>query len=351
MRNHIKNLFKHSFIFGLGESLRSITGIVLIPIYTRYLTPTDYGQLELLNITVSIMLIIGFQGIGVAFLKSYSEVDKNNESLINLVSTSYFYILFSSLTICSLMFLFSNDINTFLFGEHKAPDLFIKLISISIFSSLVSYIPFHLFRAELQSVKYIYISLANLLMQLSFNIIFVTKLKLGVKGILLGNVVSGIIALLITTLCIRRYLRFKISGKILKDLLSLGIPLVFATLSYLVMQSADRYLLQRLGSLEELGLYSLGLRFTSFLTFFVINPFNLAWGPLSFQIAIKENGKDIFRKVITYFFLCLCILGAIIIIWAPAIIKIVVGETFWNASNIVLPLIYAMYLAVLWYRY
>jgi O-antigen/teichoic acid export membrane protein len=60
------------------------------------------------------------------------------------------------------------------------------------------------------------------------------------------------------------------------------VRLISANFAFLVINLADRYLLKHLVGMEELGLYSLAFKFGALITFFIVTPLGLAWGPFMF---------------------------------------------------------------------
>jgi O-antigen/teichoic acid export membrane protein len=341
MENQIKKLLNHSFIFSLADFLKGAIGFLLIPIYTRYLTPVDYGKLELLNVTLSILAVLVHQGIGTAFFRSFASCeDEKKISVVNLVSTSYFYMAISALFIGVLLYFSSGKYSQFLFGEGSSSGVFVKIIAVTLFFQTLNMIPFQLMRAHMESLKYVSLSLSGFLIQLILNITFIVMLKLGIIGILLANVITSFLLAVMTMLVIKKHLIFNISKPLLKELLSFGYPLILAGLSLWVLQMSDRFLIQKLASTEEVGLYSLGFRFSNILTLLIIMPFQAVWGAYSFQIAVKDGGKTVIRTIATYFLLIMCFFGLLIILWSPVAIKFMTGKNFWEAHKVVLPLVY-----------
>lgn len=62
---------KHSAIYAVGTILRRITGLVMLPIYTRYLTPADYGVVELLTMAIELAGILVGLRISQAMFRYY----------------------------------------------------------------------------------------------------------------------------------------------------------------------------------------------------------------------------------------------------------------------------------------
>ena len=71
MLSELKKLSKHTLIYGTGILLGKAIGFFLIPLYTHYLTPRDYGILELLDLTGYIMGEFFGMGLSESILRYY----------------------------------------------------------------------------------------------------------------------------------------------------------------------------------------------------------------------------------------------------------------------------------------
>ena len=71
----LKRLGKHSAIYGLGGLVSRILAVLLLPLYTRYLSPSDYGKVEtLIALTTVVGIVLRF-GIHSAFFRFYFDSD------------------------------------------------------------------------------------------------------------------------------------------------------------------------------------------------------------------------------------------------------------------------------------
>lgn len=346
MKSHIKRLGKDSVIYGLGDTLKRIVVFLLLPVYTRYLTPTDYGRLELLMVTLNILFIVGSQGIGTAFSRFYgasrAELQKSELQRSELIRTSQYYLIFSSMVICSLLHVFSEPFSKLLFDQSN-PLLtsFIKIIAFTSLFQIISVIPFMLYRVRLQPIKYITVSLIGFLLQAVLNVYFVVVLKIGVKGVLIGNAISALIVVIINLVSTKNVLFHTFSFSKLKHLLKFGLPLIPVGIFSWIMHFSDKFLLQKFATTHELGLYSIGSRFSNIVTLLIIGPFMMSWGAYCFQIATTDHAKQTFKIITTYFLFILCSLSMCLIVLTPPVIKLMTGKQFWDAYIVVLPLVSA----------
>jgi len=260
-----------------------------------------------------------------------------------VVSTSYLYLLSSAFIFLGIATLFSRQINNLLF-QSKDYTLLVRLTFITGFFNVLSTIPFQLFRAKLQSVKFSLVSILRFLLNVSFNIYFILKLKMGLSGVVYGNLFTAILISILTFFLIYKNLSLKFSFSKLKSMLSYGFPLVPGGLSIWVLSVANRYFLERLSTTTELGLYSLGSRFSGILELLIIQPFLTTWPSIYFPLAKEENAPPTFSRLTTYFLLIgsFCSLGIIAI--SNPVLKIMAGQKFWGAYKVIPLLVFSVLL-------
>jgi O-antigen/teichoic acid export membrane protein len=344
MYKTLKTIAKHTAIYSTADLLAKAVGFFLLPIYTRYLSPADYGILELLSVSLTIIIIFVQQGMHTSFFRGYSfDYKDNEEEKKEVVSTSYLYLLSSAFIFLGIATLFSRQINNLLF-QSKDYTLLVRLTFITGFFNVLSTIPFQLFRAKLQSVKFSLVSILRFLLNVSFNIYFILKLKMGLSGVVYGNLFTAILISILTFFLIYKNLSLKFSFSKLKSMLSYGFPLVPGGLSIWVLSVANRYFLERLSTTTELGLYSLGSRFSGILELLIIQPFLTTWPSIYFPLAKEENAPPTFSRLTTYFLLIgsFCSLGIIAI--SNPVLKIMAGQKFWGAYKVIPLLVFSVLL-------
>ena len=74
-----KLMAKHSIVYGAGNMLTKVIGFLMIPIYTRYLVPAEYGTLELVGMTTEIIGMLLSMRISRAMYRFYFEYDSQKD--------------------------------------------------------------------------------------------------------------------------------------------------------------------------------------------------------------------------------------------------------------------------------
>jgi O-antigen/teichoic acid export membrane protein len=344
MYNTVKTIAKHTAIYSTADLLSKAVGFLLLPIYTRFLTPADYGILELLSVSLAIIIILVQQGMQTSFFRAYSfDYKDSEEEKKEVISTSYLYLILSNFVFLGMVSLFSRQINGLLF-QPKDYTLLVRLTVYAGFFNALSTIPFQLLRAKLQSVKFSLVSILRFLLNVSFNIYFIVKLKMGLAGVVYGNLLTVILISILTFFLIRKDLTLKISFHKLRNMLSYGLPLVPGGLSIWVLAVADRYFLERLSTTTELGLYSLGSRFSGILEFMLIQPFLTTWPSIYFPLAKEKDAPMTFSRLTTYFLLIGSFFSLGIVAMSNPAIKIMADQKFWGAYKVIPLLVFSVLL-------
>src|SRR5260370_40560960 len=91
----LKRLARQSAIYGLGGLVSRILAVLLLPLYTSYLSTDDYGKIETLVAASSVVVILLQLGITSAFFRFYFDA-KDDEGRIRVVRTSFWFTMTSS---------------------------------------------------------------------------------------------------------------------------------------------------------------------------------------------------------------------------------------------------------------
>ena len=333
MFSELKKLFKHSGIYALGAIAQAGLSFLLVPFYTRFLSQADYGRLEILQAFLKILLFLIPLGLPSAILKCYHRDAKSRDERKVLTSTAFFFVLFSGILQTLILLFFLHPLSQFLLKTDLNLLLFLTIATALFAASLELFLAF--LRAEERSRFYTLIFLLRFILTLGITIYLVVILQWGIAGALIGNMFSQILTLLFFLPYLKNYVRIKISWTALGRLLSFGIAILPASIAMWVMDLSDRYFLNHFSNLAEVGIYSLGYRVGFILEFCLVIPFQLAWPSFSFRIAKQQNHRQIYARVLTYFFLAGILISLFLSLFAPEIVRILAPSDYAAAASIV----------------
>jgi O-antigen/teichoic acid export membrane protein len=298
MFKSLLRLTKQSLIYGVGHILNRTIGFLLFPIHTNFIIPEEMGIVAIIFLFLGIMNVICLFGFNTAFVR-YFALTKNESDKKNVFSNVFFSVLTISCIILTIVFFLRYDISKLIFGSYRYSNLFLICIGILICDTL-SQITLLTFRVEGKSIKFTIFVFFNIIVNIFMNILFVIYLKKGITGIFISNLISSsfIFFLLIPT--ILKYLKLYISFNILKELASFGVPYVISGLCTIIMDLADRFILDRLVDLKTVGIYNAGYKLGTIMGL-VVAGFRFAWHPFFLSISDKKDAKRIYARVMTYF--------------------------------------------------
>ncbi|MGB6874136.1 MAG: flippase [Dehalococcoidia bacterium] len=342
MFRQLLRLSKHSIVYGLGVAISQVVGFFLIPVYTRYLTPADYGGLEIFQTTLSILSIIFVMGLTTALFRSYFNYG-DEEKRKTVVGTTFLFLTGTSFLFLLILMALAGDFSALLFGSVEYA-LYFRVIFLTLFFDVGVVIAFSVLRAREESKKYAIFALIRFLTTAGLNILFVVVLHKGVLGILLGGLIAAFLLYCISLRSIVKNAKLSFSIAELKEMLSFGLPLVPAGLAAWIMTMADRYFLQFLSTPTELGLYSLGYKFGMVIQGLIVRPFILAWGPFFWSVTRERNAKEIYSSVLTYFVLVGMAVALVLSVLSKEVLVIMATPPFHGAYKVI-PLIAVSYVS------
>ncbi|MCK4797953.1 MAG: oligosaccharide flippase family protein [Spirochaetes bacterium] len=324
---------KDLIIYGIGGSLNKLVGIILVPIYTRNLSTSQYGLLGLLKSIISITSGFFLFGIASSFIRFYNDQNDNTYKK-TLTSTVLIFLILNCFFIIIIGILFSKVISFWLF---KTEDHFILIILTFIISglSLIRNIPFSLYRITLKSIKFISFEMLFFLLTLCLIIIFVVYYKLNIFGILLAKAIILILSLVVLLFDIRKYITFKFSFYQANKLFKYGFPLAIAAIASFIITYIDRYMIYYFLNLEEVGIYNLAYQFGLLISLLLLTPLKKMWGPLFLSHKNDNNFYDFVKKTLTYIILLGGFIFLTISLLSKEIIILISNKDYWDAYKIV----------------
>jgi O-antigen/teichoic acid export membrane protein len=340
MFKQLLRLSQHSIIYGFGVVVSQVVGFFLIPLYTRYLTPSDYGALEIFTATTSVLSVVFVLGLTTALFRSYY-LHEDEAKKKAAVSTAFLFLTATSAVLTLLLIGLSGSFSTLLFhsGEYT---FYFRIIFLTLFCNTGVAIGLAVFRAREEPTRYALVTVSQVVISIALNILFVIVLHKGVLGILEATLIAAAILYLSLIVTLIKRAGFSFSRDELKRMLAFGLPLVPAGLSAWILTLADRYFLQFLSTPEQLGLYSLGYKFGLVISGLLVAPFLTAWAPFAFSIFKEKTAKQVYSRAFTYFVLVAMLAALALSVLSREVLAIMATPAFHDAYKVI-PLIALSY--------
>lgn len=335
----LKNLARSSAMYSICLSFQKVMAFLLLPVYTRYLAPDQFGVFALLNTSgqlAGVVLGLGFAG-SLVWAVVYREMDeKSTFSTAILFQVSYGLVL--TLIFCAA----APVLVTKIFGNSDYT-LLLQAMFVAMFFEVAEFTLVARMRIRDRPGLLSALFSARILVGTSLKILFLVPMNMGVQGLVLGQVVTsaifGTYALFI--LWPREGVVF--SRPVLRDLLTYGAPMVPVGLCGIVLTASDRYFLQYFSGDYEVGLYALGYNI-GMVVMVATMSLQMAWIPQMFSIAKGDaEAKVTIGRMLTYYVLLLGVIGLVLSLLAREIIMIMAPDHYHSAARVV-PLVVLSYI-------
>jgi len=337
--SHYKDLIRGSGTYSIAVIAARAASFLLVPVYTRYLTPTDYGMLELMDLTSTIFGMLVGMRLGDSLLCYYSEAS-SEDARHRTVSTVFLSAFLLGCVAFAAGWLTSPFLSRVVFGGPRYSPYF-RLTLLTAALSLPIEAGLAYMRAANKAKGYTLVCSCRVGLAVVFNVTFLTTGGMGVWGILWGSALStSLTAAYVAVHCLVRS-GISFDRRLFVRLVRYGAPLALSSLGMFVIHFGDRFFLQRSVSLAELGIYSLAYKIGMLISY-VQMPFSMYWFSQMFKIVLGSEGDRIFARTCTYLTTGLTLVGVCIVIFAPLIVKIAVGPTF-QGCVVFVPWIVAAY--------
>ena len=334
MLENIKYFLKHSAIYSIGNFATKASGLILLPIYTTYITLGEFGELGILDVTI--LILVELINLG----QSQALVMLNNTDEYSSKKKEVFFTILSSSTIVCIIFILLGEfllprVSGFFVMSEKFY-LYLKLSLFIISARIITNVLLNKLRADERSISYTTFSILKLVLTISLTAYFVAFAHLKVLGILYSYLISEIAIIGLLLPMMFKSMRFKFDKKILYASISFGVPLIFGSLAMMLLNVSDRYIIKYFTNNEMVGLYDLGYRFAGALNMFIIMPITLTLLPQAYKMYNKPGDKRYYSKIMTYLTFLLVWVGLAISVFSMEIIKVfALNPTYWPAYKIV----------------
>lgn len=325
---------KQSSIYAIGNISRQLIGFIMLPIYTQHMTPADYGVLGLLTFAISLIDILFGARLVQVVPKFYHEFKEAHERKA-VISTALIQTSVASAITLAIILASSSPASKILFGS-TGYELIFSIFAVTILTQAIENYGLLYLRIQHKAWTFLSINLCKLVLQLILNIWLVVYMEMGALGAAITSAGTSLLfALLLGGMTIR-HTGFGYAKPIAQRMLKMSWPLWFAAFAGLYIGSANRYYMRLFGSLEDIGLFELAMRFASILGILIWRPINLHWQTERFSYYKKNQPAPAVYQTVFWFMTLLLTVAALgINIFADTVIKLMANDTYHDAAALV----------------
>ena len=348
MLRTLRESFKHTSIYTFGNLTSKAVGLLLIPVYTHYLKPREYGIIDILDLTIILIGVVVSMGLGSSLFRYYLAAE-TEEGRHEVVGSALLFSMISAGVVAIPILLGSRGISQLLFRTPGYAS-YLQLAMLSFWIGMIAETCRNYIRARQQSAFFVATLLIQLVISVGLNIYFIVFRHLGVMGFLLSSLIVSVLAsgaLLVHTLA---ETGFRVSIPTTRRMLIYGAPFIFSGLGSFVLNFADRYFLNAYANLTEVGIYALGYKFGFLISMLASAPFLQMWDAQVFVVQKEPNAKAVYARMFEYF-AALILFGVLILsVFIKDVLRVMAAPEYFAAHHVV-PIIALAYVFNGWGQY
>ena len=325
-------LAKETGIYTLGEIAPRIISFFLLPVYTNYLSPSDYGIINYTNSIVIFLFVLGSLSLNSYVLRFYygKKTEKEKKKLIGNI---YLFIGFINFLILAIAWL----IVPLIIEKYniKIPwKPYFQLALINNFLDGFSIIPLVFYRVKQKAKLFVKLSLGRALLQFLITFFLIVVLKKGIIGNYLGKFISVFIYVFIYWVVIKKEAILNINIKQIKEGLKFSLPLIPGALAFLVLNISDRIILERYVSLFDIGIYSVAYTLAFALNMIIQSGYK-ALEPEFYKRFLQPGFFHFAKKVQSNFLFLIFTLAMFLTLFSQEFFKIMTSDNYYKGYLLV----------------
>jgi O-antigen/teichoic acid export membrane protein len=331
----LRRFLRDSAIYGLAGILVRSVSLLLVPIYTRILSPTDYGIVDLITLFTAFVGVTVALEIGQSLARYLPDADSNEERSAYASAALWFTLAgYAAFTVLAVVF--ASPLAELLLDSAERRDLVLVALPLVVGSG-VFYLLQSQLRFELRPAQYAISGLVYSGIGISASVLLVVVLRIGVAGVFLGQAIGALAGIAVAGAWARRSFRLAVDFDRLREMVRFSLPLVPSSIGVMIALYIDRIAIKELLTLGDLGLYGIGYRVASVVTLLMIG-FQGALTPLIYTHYRDPETPGELARIFSFFVTVALGLCLALAVFAGEIVRLAAAPAFWDGA-IVVPLL------------
>ncbi len=326
---------KNSFIYLVPVIISSLIPFLTLPVFTRILKKEDYGVLALAQIYAVFVSGLANFGLITSYERNFFQYrDKKKAS--ELLYSTLIFVITSFLIFGFLTYLFKNSISRLIIGTSQHSNLLFLAFCAAGFASIKTYYLTYFKNVE-DAKSFTRYTISESLIGVSLSLFLVVYLRIGVNGIVLGQLLAGLTVFSVLTIKFLKLFPVSYNWQVLKNSLKLSYPLTPRIFLGVIGNQFDKYMIGLMATVGGVGIYSIGQRI-SYVVFTYMTAIQNVYAPQVYRRMFnkEEKGEDSIGSYLTPFAYLSIIIALMISLFSEEIISILTPKSFHGAIDIVI---------------
>jgi O-antigen/teichoic acid export membrane protein len=333
MYDQLRRLFRQSAAYTAASMVNRAFAILLVPIYTRFMTQASYGDLALLLGMTAILWVAFDFGISSAVTRFYYDYD-DEHARRRYIGSMWLGMTLIAGGISLALTLGGADLLSDLVGDIPFWP-YVVLTVWATFLNTANIIPKVLMRVREQSSRYVVVICAQSVLLLVAVLVLVVILDLGLFGAVLALFIQCAAIYVFFTVYTLRNSSFPPDWRAIGRSMMFGLPVIVLEAGWWILDTSDRFILRHYDAARIVALYSVGYALGRLLIM-VSTSIDQAWTPFFFAAAKSDDAeaRRVASYAATYFTLAVSAMGLLIVVFAREAVLIFGGRAYLEAARV-----------------
>jgi O-antigen/teichoic acid export membrane protein len=326
-------LAQDTVIYGGTRVVLKSLAFLLVPLYAHYLTPAEFGILELILATAALVdVFINLPGTLARFY-----FDRDDRQWRRRVITTFLAIEASyPAVLIGALIIFSDRLADGVLGSTTYAAFFVIALCDVYLTNVVD-VPMSLCRLRRKPLTFAFYSLTRGLTQIVLSVLLVAVWHFGVKGILIASLVSVCVAFVLTSREYIHDLTRRFESGLLRDMLAFAWPTVLTALAFYTLTLVDRFFVSAFHGKEATGLYGVAFRYAQVVAVGVF-AFRMGWPQWHFSWLHSGRHPEMVARGATHYFFGIGALAVLVSLWIRPLFLLIMPDRYLDATLAVPPL-------------
>ena len=327
----VRGFLQDASIYAVPTLLTRALGLILLPIYARYLSPAEYGVVEIL--TIAYVLLNLLLPLEVSQAVARLSADAPSAARRNVyVSTALSFTGIVFLAFVVATWIAPISVRDAVLGSEIAGET-LALASLWMMANALFYVVLNQLRWDRRSRAYAGTSAVFAIVTAGVSVVLIAGFGSGVYGYLWGQLAGSLAGFVTGVARLRPTTRVALllDTAELKHMLAFSAPLVLSSIAAYLALYVDRWLLFAWRGGTEMGVYAVAYRIASIVTL-AVAVVQLALTPMIYAHHQSPETPPALRRIFRYFLLGTCSLVLGVSAFAPEIVSLLASATYQPAA-------------------
>lgn len=325
-----RRFLRDSATYGIATLLTKGLALAVVPVYTRILSPTDFGSIDLLTVVGSLVNLTIALEVSQGLARFFGST-RHRASRVAYASTALWFTVaaYSTALVVGLVI-----------ADVVAPSVVrgveggaaVRLAFLGMWAGGIFYLVQNQLRWELRPAAFALVSVVATVTGAAVSVLLVVVAEMGLMGLLLGQAIGNATGAALGVVAARRSYALQFDVSKLRGMLSFSLPLVPSGLGVFASLYVDRILIVGLMSISDVGVFGIAYRIASAMSLLMLGV-QAALTPLIYSQHEDPETPGTLAQIFRYFTAAALLGSLAMTLFARTLVEVVAPDSYAGAAE------------------